>query len=232
MGTVADSLRVAAAEIGTVESPAGSNCQKYSSALGRPCEPWCADFQVWVARTAGVKLPSESAYTPTMAQGFKSLARWYTSPIPGDLAFFNFGSGIIRHVGIVESVSPSAVVTIEGNTSSGDAGSQDNGGGVYRRTRGRSLIVGFGRPNYAAPVIEVKPMFSPPLSVCAELDCPTGGVWLLAPDGAVYAFGGAPYLGGCNGKPYFVGRTAAQLRLIDGKYQIVATSGEAYGPGF
>ena len=81
----------------------------------------------------------------------------------------------------------------------------------------------------------VKPMYDPPLDlepIVADLVCPTGGVWLLAGSGAVYAFGGAPYLGSPNGKNYFAGRTAAQLQLVDNKYRVVATSGEGYGPGF
>lgn len=78
----------------------------------------------------------------------------------------------------------------------------------------------------------VQPMYSPPLQIVAELDCPTGGVWCLGPDGSIYAWGGAPYLGGANGKPYFAGRTAARLNLVDGKYQIVDVTGATYGPGF
>jgi hypothetical protein len=79
-----------------------------------------------------------------------------------------------------------------------------------------------------APV-EVKPMFDPALQIVAALDCPTGGVWQLAPDGAVYAWAGAPYLGGANGQSYFVGRTAARLELHpSGGYSIIATSGEVY----
>jgi lysozyme len=82
---------------------------------------------------------------------------------------------------------------------------------------------------------KVAPMYNPPLvlePIVADLSCPTGGVWLLAASGAVYAFGGAPYLGAPNGKSYFQGRTAAQLRLVNSQYQVVATSGETYGPGF
>ncbi len=39
--------------------------------------------------------------------------------------------------------------TVEGNTSPGEAGSQDNGGGVYGRIRSASIIIGAGRPAYA-----------------------------------------------------------------------------------
>jgi hypothetical protein len=78
-------------------------------------------------------------------------------------------------------------------------------------------------------------MYDPALMlepIVADLACPTGGAWLLAKSGAVYAFGGAPYAGAPNGKDYFAGRTAARLNLVNGTYQVVATSGETYGPGF
>jgi hypothetical protein len=94
------------------------------------------------------------------------------------------------------------------------------------------LVIPVPAPTPAPAPVEVRPMFDPPLQIVAALDCPTGGTWCLAPDGAIYAFGGAPYLGGCNGKAYFAGRTAARLNLVNGAYQIVATSGEVYGPGF
>lgn len=90
---------------------------------------------------------------------------------------------------------------------------------------------------FAAPaaLTRVEPMFDPALDlepIVADLACPTGGVWLLAASGAIYTFGGAPYLGGPNGKPYWGTRTAARLVLVDGKYRVVATTGETYGPGF
>lgn len=172
MPTAQDVLRIAAAELGTIESPAGSNRQKYSAALGRPAEPWCADFVVWVARQAGLKLQSESAYTPSMANAFKATRTWHTDtvPRPGDLAFFNFGAGIIRHVGIVAGWDAHAGVTcIEGNTSPGTAGSQDNGGGVYRRTRPRYHIVGFGRPYYSAPAAPPPAPAPTPLEIDMQL---------------------------------------------------------------
>lgn len=77
---------------------------------------------------------------------------------------------------------------------------------------------------------EVKPMFDPALTlepVVASLRCPTGGVWLLAASGAVYAFE-CPYKGAANGKDYFAGRSAARLELNGDGYTIVATSGERY----
>ena len=47
---------------------------------------------------------------------------------------------------MVESAAAGTVTAIEGNTSAGDGGSQDNGGGVFRRTRSRSLVKAYIRP--------------------------------------------------------------------------------------
>ena len=89
-----------------------------------------------------------------------TLWRWYqaqglTVPVDeiqaGDLVFMNFHYGPLpEHCGIVESVvrNPLQVTTIEGNTSPGLEGSQDNGGCVARKVRYRSQIVGAARPEY------------------------------------------------------------------------------------
>ena len=69
------------------------------------------------------------------------------------MVFFDWpGDGIdrIQHVGLVESVTATSITTIEGNTSGSDVGSQDNGDGVWRRTRPRNRsIVGYGLPAYS-----------------------------------------------------------------------------------
>jgi hypothetical protein len=45
-------------------------------------------------------------------------------------------------------VKRDVVVTEEGNTSSGPGGSQDNGGGCFRRVRPLSAVHGFALVNY------------------------------------------------------------------------------------
>lgn len=173
MTTVYEFLAVARGEIGNTENPSGSNRQKYSASMGRPPEPWCADFVVWCARQVGLNLPSESAYTPTMAQGFVKAGTWHrgaAGPQPGDIVFFDFPDKTtgIQHVGIVEQIGLAGQVdTIEGNTSSGNSGSQDNGGGVYRRHRAGTYIVGYGRPPFAA---------APPPAVVATPAVPTAPI--------------------------------------------------------
>lgn len=79
----------------------------------------------------------------------------------------------------------------------------------------------------------VTPEFDPPLArFVAWLNCPAGGGWGLSADGAIYALGGAPYLGAANGKDYFVGRSAARLEPHGDGYRVISSSGESYGPGF
>ena len=225
-----DVLRSAQSEIGYVERPV--NVTKFAAEAGHiNGRPWCATFLVAMMRRAGVTLPSESAYTPTMANGFKRAGRWLRAGEddvrPGDVAFYQFpGSSRINHVGIVVRASQVAVECVEGNTAPGGAGSQTNGGGVYRRTRPRSYVAGFGRPYY---LTEITPMYAPPLllpPIVAFLPGPCGA-WLLAEDGAVYAFG-VPYFGAPNGQDYFLGRKAAQLEPFGAGYTVVASSGERY----
>lgn len=62
------------------------------------------------------------------------------------------GDGVdrISHVGLVEAVNPDGTLTtIEGNTTSGTAGDQRMGGGVWRRRRATSAVVIYGHPAYA-----------------------------------------------------------------------------------
>lgn len=186
----------AAKEIGYTESPPGSNKTKFAQEAGHVNGyAWCATFVVAMARRVGIKLPSESAYTPSMANGFKPLNRL---PQAGDLAFFDFpadGVNRIQHVGIVESIDfrRGQVTCIEGNTSSGEIGSQSNGGGVYRRTRPFSHVVGFGRPNYPKEVeMAIHRVNAPAVGFVVT---PTGlGYNVLCADGGVFAFGDAPVL--------------------------------------
>lgn len=156
MTTAAEFVAAAAREVGYTERPTGSNRTKFAAIAGHPNgQPWCASFVVAIARRVGLQLPSESAYTPTMAAGFKNVGRWVTPKNiePGDVVFYDFPDSKrrIQHVGIA-AARPAAgfIDCIEGNTSAGSSGSQDNGGGVYRRRRPLAHVVGAGRPAFAA----------------------------------------------------------------------------------
>lgn len=114
-------------------------------------QPWCGAFVDWVLarhRVDGYPIGRNGIfYTPSIVAAAKSKGVWRTNLAgaqPGDIVLFNFGSGGAKHVGFVEKYLGSGrVQTIEGNTSSGNVGSQNDGGGVYRRTRTGSTIMGY-----------------------------------------------------------------------------------------
>lgn len=183
-------IGAARAHLGYTEDPPGSNRTKFAEPAGHANgQPWCATFLVAVARSVGLQLPSESAWTPSMAEAFKP-GSWHHTPKPGDLAFFNFGSGIIRHVGLVVGTPNHSVTCIEGNTSSSERGSQDNGGGVYTRTRPRAHVVGYGRPNYTTTPTPSEEDDMTEL----RYRWPDGSVVVVDPDGGVRCYGN-PYYG-------------------------------------
>ena len=141
------------------------NRTKYAAMAGHPDgQPWCATFLVAMARRVGLRLPSESAYTPAMAQGFRDdvdargVRRWSTIPKVGALAFYQWPSlGRIAHVGVIEAVrADGRLVVLEGNTD--EAGGR-TGGQVMRKVRARTYIVGYGYPRYAEAG---PPLWTPP----------------------------------------------------------------------
>ena len=115
---------------------------------------WCDSFvdtifiHLYGVNMAKKLLGGFSAYTPTSANYFKDMKRWYTSPQAGDIIFFK-NSTRIYHTGYVYKVDKTYVYTVEGNTSSGKK-VVANGGEVafkyYALTN--SAIAGYGRPDY------------------------------------------------------------------------------------
>ena len=166
MANAKDVLDIAKAEIGYKESPAGSNITKFGKWYGMDGVQWCAIFVSYCFYKAGLPLPATTpkgfAYCPSGADYFKSKGQFFSAPKIGDVVFFDFHKGRractindgdnVRcsdawHIGIVEEINSDGTITsIEGNTSSTSIG---NGGEVMRRTRGRDLWYGFGRPNYS-----------------------------------------------------------------------------------
>lgn len=68
---------------------------------------------------------------------------------PGDVVIYNWDGGGTDHVGFVEkNLGGGTLQTIEGNTSSGDYGSQSSGNGVWRRVRNHSIAYVI-RPAYS-----------------------------------------------------------------------------------
>ena len=140
---MADVLNIACGQLGVTESPAGSNRTKYGKWMGLDGQPWCMSFVQWCFAQAGTPLPHKTG-------SCSALLNWYQKnrpdcvvkdPQPRDIIIYNFG-----HTGIVESAATTTITAIEGNTSPGQSGSQDNGGGVYRRQRNLALVRAFIRP--------------------------------------------------------------------------------------
>lgn len=143
--------------IGTKESPANSNnvvfnTHYYGKKVSGSAYPWCCAF-VWdIFRLCKASElfcgGSKTAYCPDVENYYKKKKKFYGSGKAGDLCLMDFGKGRASHIGIVEKKNVDGTYTvIEGNTS---LSSNDNGGAVMRRTRGKSVIRGFARPDYAA----------------------------------------------------------------------------------
>lgn len=146
--------------VGLTESPPNSNRGREISEWQRDVagidgQPWCGAFQGYALRhVAGIEVAPGIVYTPNIINyaksgtgGFVSWHPW-SKRKPGDLVLFKWpgvSSAPCDHVGMLDD---DRVHTIEGNTSSGDSGSQNNGGGVYRRDRGSQFVVGCARPRY------------------------------------------------------------------------------------
>lgn len=144
-------VNLARTQIGTKESPMGSNNVKYNTsyygrAVSGSAYPWCCAFIWWIFKEAGMSSlfygGQKTAYCPTAVNWFKNKGQWVTKDYrAGDIVFFDYnGDGLADHVGIVESVeSSNRLITIEGNYSDS----------VQRVSRS-SQIMGAGRPDYSA----------------------------------------------------------------------------------
>lgn len=145
MSTAKELLAIAAGELGTKESPAGSNKVKYAGWYGLQGQPWCVMFIMWVFAQGGVALPARTASCGALMRAAKAAGMWVTSNYkPGDVVIYDFpGGAATDHCGIVESATAAAVTAIEGNTA---VDNDSDGGEVMRRTRAIRQVVGAVRP--------------------------------------------------------------------------------------
>ncbi|MFF4014795.1 peptidoglycan-binding protein [Streptomyces sp. NPDC001843] len=153
MGTAKGMIAAARKLLGTTEHPPGSNHNLVTTWYGFS-GPWCdMSISYEAAHSDNLKaVMGKFALTTAHARAFQAHGRWHYGLggiRPGDVVFFDFSGGRsisgIDHVGLVEAVhSNGTITTLEGNTS--DA--------FRRRVRGRSCVVGYGRPAYdgAAPM--------------------------------------------------------------------------------
>lgn len=128
--------------------------KKHGAYYGTSGVPFCAMFASWCLTDddgASVIPGGDFAYVPYGINAARSAGQLVapSNAAPGDLICFDWdGDGVADHVGLVEANYGSWVQTIEGNTSSGAAGSQSNGGGVWRRTRDWDSVCAVIRPSY------------------------------------------------------------------------------------
>lgn len=147
MATANELLNIARGELGIVESPANSNRVKYASWYGLNGQPWCVMFVMWVFNYAKVALPTRTASCTILMNAAKAAGSWITSNYkPGDVVIYDWGNDSVPdHCGIIESVTSTSIVAIEGNTA---VGNDSDGGQVMRRTRKLSTVLGAVRPVY------------------------------------------------------------------------------------
>lgn len=128
--------------------------KKHGAYYGTSGVPFCAMFASWcLTDDEGNSVIPEGdfAYVPYGINAARAAGQLVdpSSAAPGDLICFDWdGDGVADHVGLVEANYGAWVQTIEGNTSSGAAGSQSNGGGVYRRSRDWDSVCAVIRPHY------------------------------------------------------------------------------------
>jgi hypothetical protein len=139
--TGSEIVRIAQSQLGTPESPPGTNCNPYG-----PCVEWCSLFVAWVWKRAGVPLEGSTAVyaysgsiykwaeahqgnpfavpgpgDPPLSTPKDNGARVLpptATPAPGDAVLYGSGPefGESDHVGIVERVFPGGqITTIDGN---------------------------------------------------------------------------------------------------------------------
>lgn len=144
-------------QVGVTEKPAGSN-------WGRPVQDWiqftgytfpvswCGCFACFAAvKVGGAKIPSRIrlGYAPYITadaragrNGLKAVP--FSQGRAGDIGTLWNG----QHIALIDRIEGDYAWTVEGNTSSGQAGSQSNGGMVAARKRHRSDFDCIARPDY------------------------------------------------------------------------------------
>ena len=136
-------IAMAAAEIGYLEDPLGTNQTKYGKWFGLDGVPWCGMFVSWVYAHAGLPLGNIGflkgfAGCQTAVAHFRKAGKIVKNPKQGDIVFFDWNDdGRYDHCGVyVFDRDSLRIVTIEGNTSTKN---QSNGGLVMMRVRDKRL---------------------------------------------------------------------------------------------
>ena len=162
-------IEVARADLGYTESPPGSNRTKYGEAYGMNGVPWCVEALWYWFNEAGERM---AFFGGGRTASCGTLLRWYREQgltadkkaiQVGDILIQNFsgkkrdGELDTEHCGLVVEKGPLAGTwyCVEGNTSPGEEGSQDNGGCVALKLRSVRNTVAVCRPQYQPEPVAV-----------------------------------------------------------------------------
>ncbi len=220
-GTLREFMAALDSEIGYTECPRdargrclftghtgpGANHTKFAAEAGHPNGSyWCCTGEVAVFKRCAVSLPpgANTASTRTNSAAFKRARQWIEPADirAGDVIYYHLTGRngpwpTPDHTGIATGRPKNGrVPAIEFNTSPDDHGSQDNGGGVFRKNRRiAGVVIGAGRPNYtaaAAPVsAETLSLDLSEISMLPRCVQYKGGVFLVGYDPAEFAVFGA-----------------------------------------
>lgn len=128
----------------------GADVEIYQAVTGAMRQPWCASFVSWCYQQVGIPLKTSHGFAgvAAMKQWAQKMGYWRPQtrrgvspyvPPTGSIVIF----GPFSHTGIVLMGGEREDWTVEGNTSSGNHGSQRDGDGVFRRTRSHQIIAGY-----------------------------------------------------------------------------------------
>jgi len=135
---------------GQNQGPWVQQIQRLGSELTPGAWPWCAATTSWAYRCAGWKSwaafvkTHHEAWVPDWVRAAREKRYGMSLVTPrrarrGDAICFDWqADGIHDHIGLLRARPNLATLnapTVEGNTSPGTAGSQDDGGGLWLRTR-------------------------------------------------------------------------------------------------
>lgn len=144
-------IALARTQIGTAESPPGSNNVVYNTAYyGGPVSgdgyPWCCVFIWWLFWKLGLSADfcggARTAYCPYVVSYAQNAGRWITDAhyLPGDLLLFDWDrDGVADHIGLCVEWYGTFGISIEGNS----------GNAVQQLSRSHSDVLGVYRPAYA-----------------------------------------------------------------------------------
>ena len=168
---VREFMDIAIRQNGYKESPPNSNRTKFGEKFGENGVPYCAIYEWYCGEVASeefggsnpIAKSSNAAYIQDLTvsqKGGKFVMKKTASNATklngqkkakeGDIVDFDFGANDLyrRHTGLVIGVIGDEYVTIEGNTSSDDRGSQSNGGMVAIRHRSYKEVCSIVRPKF------------------------------------------------------------------------------------